>query len=81
MKIHELERKASEIDRKFTDLTAGLLKVVEDIISRGTLAFMTTTTFDMEESVDEPMTGVSIMSTPVSTSTFASSNLITEGTF
>ncbi|XP_052060646.1 uncharacterized protein LOC127732826 [Mytilus californianus] len=70
-KIQELEKKVTDIDRKFNDITAGIPKIIEDIITSGTLAFMPTNSFDIDESVDEPMT---IMSTPVSMST----NLITE---
>ncbi|CAC5401993.1 unnamed protein product [Mytilus coruscus] len=70
-KIQELEKKVTDIDRKFNDITAGIPKIIEDIITSGTLAFMPTNSFDIDESVDEPMPN---MSTPVSMST----NLITE---
>ncbi|XP_076088863.1 uncharacterized protein LOC143059266 [Mytilus galloprovincialis] len=63
-KIKELENKVTDVDRKLNEITAGIPKIIEEIISSGTLAFISPNTFEIDESVDEPMNATS---TPVST--------------
>ncbi|CAG2241800.1 unnamed protein product [Mytilus edulis] len=63
-KIKELENKVTDVDRKLNEITAGIPKIIEEIISSGTLAFISPNTFEIDESVDEPTNATS---TPVST--------------
>ncbi|CAG2241804.1 unnamed protein product [Mytilus edulis] len=63
-KIKELENKVTDVDRKLNEITAVIPKIIEEIISSGTLAFISPNTFEIDESVDEPMNATS---TPVST--------------
>ncbi|CAG2241798.1 unnamed protein product [Mytilus edulis] len=63
-KIKELENKVTDVDRKLNEITAVCKKIIEEIISSGTLAFISPSTFEIDESVDEP---INATSTPVST--------------